>query len=277
MKRILIIGEIILTFILLLGCSVQKDIDNSFLKESLVVDEISYIEIEIDIYKQVITDTEGLDSLVSIINDIEILANSSERKKDIKEHDMARIKIYNKSKDIIESLSIGKEILYYNNKWYLVNIQIYNKIIDFYNNSDYKIVKDDNLLDIKQKRLNREEKIVSEGLRGTWIGETATKIKFDKNYLYQGSQYKYIFEYSIDKINDSNLDVSVYGMEGVFIKEKELFISNIKMDETKTCMVIKKTMSGGTSFHENFIYVDGDDISLGAFDEYFFYQHGKHY
>lgn len=276
MKKILIMGEIMLILVLLLGCSVEKDMGNSLLKEKLVAEQISHIEIEVDIYNQATSDKDGLDSIISIINDIEILDSNLEKEKSLEEHDIARIKIYDKSKDIVESISIGKEGLYYNNIWYPVDMEIYDKIMDYYNNSGYKIKEDKNLLDIKERRLNRKEKPITQGLKGTWLDETGGKIKFDENYLYQGSKYEYIFKYNVDKVDNNSLDISVYGLKGIFIEGKELFTSDIKMDKTKTSMVMKKTMADGSIYYEKFVYVGGDNMILGAFDEYFFYQYGNH-
>lgn len=274
MKKILFTGEILVVVAMLLGCTIQKDIDQSLLKENLVFEKISYIEIEIDTYKQVITSKDNLDLLISLINDIQILDNELEKVKNIEEYNIIRIKIYDESRNIIESLGIGKEALYYNNNWYPVDIYTYYKANSFYENSGCQIIEDDNLLAAKQERSTRKEKKTDDALQGVWLSENGSKIKFDKDCLYQGTQYEYLFKYNIEKIYNYNIDISIYGIKGIFIEGRELSSLSIKMDETKSYMVVEKTMTGGIIYHDNYVHVDKEGFALGSFDSYFFYLNG---
>ncbi|MDY0237094.1 MAG: hypothetical protein RBR71_13795 [Gudongella sp.] len=274
MKRILAVGGMILVLILLLGCSVQEDNDYGLIKEGLDYTQISGIEIGTDVYKKNVTNRNDIEIIASLINDIQIYNNSFEDPKNIEEYDIICFKVYNSEGNINTSLSISKDIAFYENKWVSIDKESYDRVIYFYENADYEELRDPLLLEAKQKRIDRKEKPISEALKGTWISETGSLIKFDENYLYQGSQYEYLFDYNIKKTDDKAMEVSIYGTKGIFVKGRELSILDIKMDETKTCMVMKKTMTGGSTCNDKFIYVDGDNITLGSFDEYFFYKYG---
>ena len=275
MKKRLLVAGLALTLILLLGCSIQEDIDNVLFKENLVTKNISFIEIKKDIYRQVITSKDDLDTLTSLTNEIHIKDSNLEANLDLKEHHMIQVKIYDKSRDVIRVFSIGKGILYYNRDWHTIDRKFYDKIETIYNNPSSQIVEDDILLDIKRRKSDRKQNKISEALKGTWVSETGFEIKFDGNYFYQDVQNIYTFQYNIKRINSDSINVSVYGVEGIFTKGKELSTLDIKMDETKTCMVMKKTMAGGRIYNNKFVYIDEDNTQLGSFDEYFFYKYDR--
>lgn len=273
MKKIFVVGEMLIVLILLLGCSVQTDTDYRLINGELEDAQISGLEIEIDVYKKNVTKQDDLEIIISLINDIQITNDNFENLDNIKDNDIIRLKAYDKEGNSIVSISISKDIAFYENKWESIDKETYARVISFYKKSDYEELKDPILLEAKQRRIDRKEKTASEALKGTWANESESLIKFDESYLYQGSQYEYIFDYKIKKTDD-NLDISIYGERGIFAKERELSIIDIKMDETKTCMVMQKIMTGGSTYNDKFIYIDGDDTALGSFDEYFFYKYG---
>lgn len=274
MKKTLVVGELILVLILLLGCSGQIEDDYRLINGELEYAQISGFEIGIDVYKKNVTNQDDLEIILSLINDIQIPNDSFEEPENIEDYDIIRLKASDKEGNSITSISISKDTAFYKDKWEAIDKETYDRVISFYENADYEELKDPLLLESKQRRIDRKEKSIGEAFKGTWIDEAGSLIKFDENYLYQGSQYEYIFDYKIDKIDDNMLDISIYGVEGIFVKERELSNINIKMDETKTCMVMEKTMAGGATYIDKFVYVDGDDITLGSFDEYFFYEYG---
>ena len=276
MKKILLIGEIILTIILLLGCSVQQNTDSTLINGELGEALTSKIEIEIDVYKKIITKQDDIELIANFIYNIEISNNEFDDIHNMEKYNIIRLKIYNNEGNITKSISISKYIAFYNNKWKSIDIKVYDKMLSLYKNINYEELKDSLLLDTKQKKLNRKEITTSEALQGLWLSENGTEMLFDKNYLYQGGQYEYKFKYDIDKTYDNNLNISIYGTKGNFVKGKKLSKIDIKMDETKTCMVIKKTMAGGNIYNERFIYVDANNIKLGTFDSYFFYKYSEY-
>ncbi|MDY0236551.1 MAG: hypothetical protein RBR71_11000 [Gudongella sp.] len=276
MKKIFFIGEMVLMLILLLGCSVQDDDNYRLINEDLVDAPISQIEIETGVYKKIITNQDDLAFISNFLNDIQISDNNLKSIEEIKENNIIRFRIYNSEDNLITSISISKDIAFYENKWHSIDTQTYDRVISFYENSNYEELRDSLLLNTKQRSLNRKEKTMSEALMGTWLSEDDTELKFDKDYLYQGGQYEHKFNYNIDKSSDNDLEITVYGIKGVFIKGSELSKLELKMDETKTCMIMKKTMAGGMTYHSKLIYVDEDSIRLGAFDTYFFYEYDEY-
>lgn len=189
MKKVLFIGEFIIILAILVGCSYKEDVDNSLINNKLVIEQISHIEIEIDINKRIITNQDELRSLISFIEGIQILERSLENVKSLEEDKLVRLKIYNKTGNIIESMSIAEEMTYYNNKWYPTGIKTYDKIRTFYSNADSIELENEILLKIRQRRLSRKELPISEALQGIWSSENDSTIKFDKNNFKQGNQF----------------------------------------------------------------------------------------
>jgi len=275
MKKILFIGELLIILAMLLGCSNKEDVDTSLIKNKLIIDRIFHIEIQMDIFKKIITNDKELNLLISYIEGIQILDSSLENIKSIEEDDIFRLNIYNKTGNIIESMSIAEEITYLNNKWYPTGIQTYDKIRTFYKNSDHEEQENEILLEINQRRISRRDKLIIKALQGIWLSENDSTIKFDKNNFKQGNQYEYVFRYDIDKIYDNNLDISIYGIKGLFVKGEKLSNYYIKMDPTKTHMIMKTIMAGGMTYYDRLVYVDQDNLRLGTFDSYFFYEKTK--
>lgn len=271
MKIKLFVLILIIAPLLLIACTDEEEDHNALIKKQIPIEEVSHIDIEIDTHKKSISHDQNINLLFNYINNIQVLDNDAIDNTNLDAYERIRLKLYDNIGNGIETISIGRGVVFYNGTWYTTNPRVYDEIAQFYESLDYEVVENERLVEINHRISNRIELPLDEGLKGTWLSIEGSNVTFD-NKLIQGDQTKYRFDYKINSINESNLNITVYGEEGFFLGGKELSTMEITMDSTKSLMKMKRIMTGGKTYYDKLIYVDEDGLPLGFFDSYFFYE-----
>lgn len=238
-KRFIIL--VVFLIMILSGCSKEEEIDYTLVKDNISSSQISMIEMEKDIYINCTENHEEIDELTDFIASIKYLKGDFENIND--SEDMIRIKIYNQKNSLSKSLSISEEAAYYDKKWYPIDKQIYDRILSLYNDLEEEM-EDEGLIDVKQIQNVRKGKSVLEALQGTWISEDT---------------------------GDDYIDIRAYGSQDILLGGKELFRLSIMLDDENTHMLVRKTMTGGITYYDKYIFIDDDGLILGEFDSPFFF------
>lgn len=270
MKRILFVFIIIITSFLFAACADEEVDSNALIQNQISTESISHIDIEKGTHIKNISHEHNINLLFNYINNIQILDNSSVDNINLDEYEPMRLKIYHSDNSLIETISISRGVVYYNGYWYSTDTRVYDEIAEFYEATDYEEVENQLIVEIEERVSNRFELPLDESLRGTWLSIDGLKIVFGDK-LIQGEQTKYSFDYEINSMDDSNLNITVYGQEGFFLGGRELSTIEITMDSTKSLMRMKRTMTSGRIYQDKLIYVDEEGIALGFFDSYFFF------
>lgn len=267
-KRFFII-IVVIWILILSGCSKEEEVDYTLIKDNITASQISRVEIEKDVFVRDIVDTRDIDDLISLITSIKYLKGNIESISD--SEGIIRIKLYNQKDTLTKSLSILEEASYYNKKWYPTDKDIYDRIDYLYNNIEAQDIEDKNLIDINQRRRIRKSKSILEALQGTWISEDDSLLRFEDSYLKQGKDSDFIFKYIIEDTGDDYIDIRAYGSQDILLEGKELFRLNIMLDDENAHMLVRKTMTGGITYYDKYIFIEDDGLRLGEFDSPFFF------
>ena len=121
------------------------------------------------------------------------------------------------------------------------------------------------------KKESRKEISLEDAILGTWILDDQSKIVIDGTYLWQGDKR---FKYTIENSYDDRISISVFAIEGLFIKEKRLFQMLLTFDASRCNAYIKRMFpqlaSEDIVFQYQSIYMDKEGTVLGNFDDLFF-------
>lgn len=267
-KRLLLFIIIIITF-LFLACSQEEEIkNNNLIQNPISALEISQMDIEIASHKKSFIDDANINLLLDYIRGIEKIDGDV---MDIDDQvEPIRIKAYD-SQGLIEEITIGKGLAYYNESWYFIESKIYDEIAEFYQALDFEEVENQLVLDINNRLMDRMELALEESLQGDWLSKDGSVLKFKNNKLIQGDQTEYSFIYEIKSMSQNNISITIYGEEGFFLGGRELSTMEISLDPTRSLMKMTRTMISGISHDDELIYLDKDGQKLGFFDSYFFF------
>lgn len=269
MKKTLLILIILFTSLLLTSCTEEEVDNNHLIKDPITTWEISQIDIEVGDFKKSFIDDNNIRLVADYLNRIQILDEAQPINQD---EDSIRIKIYDSNRDIMEGITIGRGLVNYNKTWYPIDPNIYDDITEFYQALDSEAVENQLVIDIKGRQANRAELPLEESIKGSWVSIDGSIIKFEGDILTQGDQTKNNFGYSIDSINNNQMEITVFGLEGIFLGARDLSTLEIMLDPTNSLMKMRRTMIGGRVSDDKLIYVDNDGLELGFFDSYFFFE-----
>lgn len=269
-KRLLLFIIIIITF-LFLACSQEEEIkNNNLIQNPISALEISQMDIEIASHKKSFIDDANINLLLDYIRGIEKIDGDV---MDIDDQvEPIRIKAYD-SQGLIEEITIGKGLAYYNESWYFIESKIYDEIAEFYQALDFEEGENQLVLDINNRLMDRMELALEESLQGDWLSKDGSVLKFKNNKLIQGDQTEYSFIYEIKSMSQNNISITIYGEEGFFLGGRELSTMEISLDPTRSLMKMTRTMISGISHDDELIYLDKDGQKLGFFDSYFFFDY----
>lgn len=271
MRKTLFILTIIIMPLLLLACREDHVDNNNLIQNPISIQDVSQIDIELINHKKSFIDDNNIKLVVDYLKNIQIL---DERVAgiNVNEDEPIRIKIYDRNKGIMEAITIGRGMVNYNKSWHPIDPKIYDEVAEFYGTLDFEAVENQLIIDIKEGVANRIELPLEESLQGTWLSIDGSSIMFQDDILTQGDQTKYSFDYEINRVDDNELNITVYGEDGLFLGGRELSTIEITLDSTKSLMKMKRIMVGGRTYEDKLIYVDEDGLELGFFDSYFFYE-----
>ena len=123
--------------------------------------------------------------------------------------------------------------------------------------------------EIENQIMERSQLSVEEALNGLWIEENETVIRFNEPYFMQGEDLKHVFRYEIKETEENELYLTLYGVEGFMVKDRNLFNLHVIIDKSRTQMIMQKTI-GGSLFVYHMVYLDTDGVKLSYFDTPFF-------
>jgi|LGOV01.1.fsa_nt_gb hypothetical protein len=126
-----------------------------------------------------------------------------------------------------------------------------------------------NEFEIENQIVERSQLLIEEVLNGLWIDENETVIKFEDTYFIQGKNLEHIFRYEIKETEENELYLTLYGVEGFMVKDRNLFNLHVILDKTRTQMIMKKDI-GGSLFVYHMVYLGTDGVKSSYFDTPFF-------
>jgi hypothetical protein len=152
--------------------------------------------------------------------------------------------------------------------WRYDSYDAYSKMIKLYEESNIIETEVDDLVDINLIKKGRQQKTLTDALKGTWVDQNNSIIKFDSEFLYQGENNEHKFEYVVNKESSKTATLVFYGTEGFLIEDKELFEYEIVLDNTNSYIKLNKSI-GGQVYQYKLIYID-NGLILGSLDSHFF-------
>ncbi|MDW7669261.1 MAG: hypothetical protein SCJ93_10585 [Bacillota bacterium] len=255
---------IVMAIILLLGCSNNRSENNNIVDGSM---EESIISIEIinNVRKKTFTSKDDLSEIFEIINNINIIEQDFVSFED---KDILKVNLYNKNNEKIKSISLVYNMVFIDNIWSYDSYDAYSKMIKLYEESNSIEIEVDDLVNINFIKKQRQEKTLKDALKGTWVDQNNSIIKFDGEFLYQGENNEHKFKYVINKDSSKTATLVFYGTEGFFIDDKELFEYEIVLDNSNSYIKLNKSI-GNQVYQYKLIYVD-NGLLLGSLNSSFF-------
>ena len=255
---------IVMTIILLPGCSDNQSKNNNLVDGSM---EESIISIEIinNVSKKTFTSDDDLSEIFEIINNINIIEQDLVSFED---EDILKVNFYNKNNEKIKSISLVYNMVFIDDVWSYDSYNAYSKMIKFYEDSNSIETEVDDLVITNLIKKQRQEKTLNDTLKGNWIDQNNSIIKFDGEFLYQGENNEHKFKYLINKESSKTATLVFYGTKGFLIDDKELFEYEIVLDNTNSYIKLNKSI-GGQVYQYKLIYVD-NGLILGSLDSHFF-------
>ncbi len=264
MNKNFFILVIIMAIILLPGCSNNQSENNNLVDNSMEESIIS-IEITNNVSKKSFTSKDDLSEIFEIINNINIIEQDLVSFED---EDILKVNFYNKNNEKIKSISLVYNMVFIDNIWSYDSYDAYSKMIKLYVESNSIETEVDDLVNINLIKERRQEKTLTDALKGTWVDQSNSIIKFDDEYLYQGENNEHKFKYVINKDSSKTATLVFYGTEGFLIDDKELFEYEIVLDNTNSYIKLNKSI-GGQVYQYKLIYID-NGLILGSLDSHFF-------
>jgi hypothetical protein len=114
----------------------------------------------------------------------------------------------------------------------------------------------------------RSQMPIEDALQGMWIEENGTIVRFTDEHFMQGEELEHIFRFEMIEKTENELQMSLFGVEGFMIRDRNLFELNVVMDETRTQMIMRKDI-GGSEYVYYMVYLDAEGIELSPFDTLF--------
>jgi len=264
MNKNFFILVIIMAIILLPGCSNNQSENNNLVDNSMEESIIS-IEITNNVSKKSFTSKDDLSEIFEIINNINIIEQDLVSFED---KDILKVNFYNENNEKIKSISLVYSMVFINDMWRYDSYDAYSKMIKLYVESNSIETEVDDLVNINLIKERRQEKTLTDALKGTWVDQSNSIIKFDDEYLYQGENNEHKFEYVVNKESSKTATLVFYGTEGFLIDDKELFEYEIVLDNTNSYIKLNKSI-GGQVYQYKLIYID-NGLILGSLDSHFF-------
>ena len=132
----------------------------------------------------------------------------------------------------------------------------------------YQESEDIDKLDIGKRIEERSQLSIEDALQGMWIEENGTIVRFTDEYFMQGEKLEHAFRFEMKEKTENELQMSLFGVEGFMIRDRNLFELNVVMDETRTQMIMRKDI-GGSEYVYYMVYLDAEGIELSPFDTLF--------
>lgn len=278
MKR-MIIGSIFLLITSFVIFILVYASNYSFQNKRFPAEKIKAIEIQSNTKKKMIVKEKDIDYVLTYLNSFELKSRKDTQRKTDRYNPVYRIHLKDKNNETIYSISFIGDNVYYDNKRYLVENESVKLISNIYSRLQYKEVVDRKLLLIKKRREARSKLTPDKALKGTWLGMDGCVYIFDGEYLYQDmietaekqlNKEEYKFRYYIEEVEKDTIRVSVYGIKGLFSKDKKLFDLYLLISSDKCNIQLRKVAMDNQVFTNEIILEDKDNYMLGAFDSYFF-------
>ena len=260
---------LMLFIIIVTGCSKTEEKNNNLIVSSISAEDIAEIVVEYGDYYQILTDMENTQAIIHLIQDIKVEDYEIVQKGSIGYDDIIRVRIIDNNGVVSLSLSMTKKAAFYNGEWHTIDEASYERILTYINKNKSEEVLNDDKLRIQIIQENRSNMGIIDALVGVWMRRDGSKLKFTENILYQGNNFEYEFEYRISDISEDTIQLSVYGMEGILLKDKKLSNMTLRFDPTKSHMITNKNMVGGMTYKDKLILVD-EEFQIGNFDDLFF-------
>ena len=264
MNKNFFILVIVMTVILLPGCSNNQSKNNNLVDGSM---EESIISIDIinNVSKKTFTSNDDLSEIFEIINNINIIEQDFVPFED---KDILKLNLYNKNNEKIKSISLNYNMVFIDNIWSYDSYDAYSKMIKLYEESNSIEIEVDDLVNINFIKKQRQEKTLKDALKGTWVDQNNSIIKFDGEFLYQGKNNDHKFKYVINKDSSKTATLGFYGTKGFLVDDKKLFEYEIVLDNSNSYIKLNKSI-GNQVYQYKLIYVD-NGLILGSLDSHFF-------
>jgi hypothetical protein len=136
-------------------------------------------------------------------------------------------------------------------------------------NNAYQEQTDIDELVLHERIEKRRHLSVDEALKGMWIEENGTIIRFTDEHFMQGEELEHVFSYEMKEKMENEMHMSLYGVEGFMVKDRNMFELNVVMDETRSQMILQKDI-GGKVYVYHLVYLDVDGVKLSSFGTQFF-------
>src|SRR6056297_2094308 len=154
MNKKIFILVIVMTIILLPGCSNNQSKNNNLVDNSM---EESIISIEIinNVSKKTFTSDDDLSEIFEIINNINIIEQDLVSFED---EDILKVNFYNKNNEKIKLISLVYNMVFIDDIWSYDSYDAYSKMIKFYEDSNSIETEVDDLVITNLIKKQRQEK-----------------------------------------------------------------------------------------------------------------------